>query len=430
MPRGSIPSKPSATSNPSRVPFFEAVRLALQTIRVQKLKSFFTLIGVMIGVMFLIAVVSIVEGMSDYVENDFAAKIIGVNTFDVRRWPNFTPNETDDQWREYLRRPRVYDTDASVVGAALGPSFRIARVNQTFLPAFSPGVRPRDVQAIATDASYFEIKRFGIANGRAFGPQEVAAGAKVVVIGDEVASYYWPSLDPVGRTLRIAGQTYTVVGVIEPQGSVFGFSMDRMAIAPYTSPLARAIRPRGDIGAITVQAPTREILEDGMETAREAMRGFRRLGPADDDNFALETSDAALSFFDALKGKLILFGTALPAIGLVVGAMVIMNIMLVAVAERTREIGVRKALGARRRDIITQFLIEAATLSVLGAAIGAALGVGLAKLIAAVTPLPASVAPWALLLALVVGAGVGIVAGIYPASRASRLDPIAALRQE
>jgi putative ABC transport system permease protein len=148
------------------------------------------------------------------------------------------------------------------------------------------------------------------------------------------------------------------------------------------------------------------------------------------DNFALETSDAALSFFDALKGKLILFGTALPAIGLVVGAMVIMNIMLVAVAERTREIGVRKALGARRRDIIAQFLVEAATLSVIGAAIGAALGVAIAQLIAAVTPLPASVAPWSLVMALVVGAGVGIVAGIYPASRASRLDPIAALRQE
>ncbi len=424
------------------MPLIEAVRLALQQIRVQKLKSFFTLIGVMIGVMFLIAVVSIVEGMgrymeeaivegmSDYVENDFAAKIIGVNTFDFRRFPNFTPNEDDDQWREYLRRPRVYQPDAEVLASALGPSFRVARVNETFVSAFTPGVRPRDVQAIATDASYFDIKRFGITNGRAFNQQDVATGAKIVVIGEEVATYYWPGLDPVGRQLRIAGQFYEVIGVIEPQGSVFGFSMDRMAIAPFTSPLARAIRPRGDIGRVTVQAPDREVLMDGIETAREALRGFRRLGPAAADDFALETSDAALSFFDALKGKLILFGTALPAIGLVVGAMVIMNIMLVAVSERTREIGVRKALGARRRDIIAQFLVEAATLSVIGAAIGAALGVAIAQLIAAVTPLPASVAPWSLVLALVVGAGVGIVAGIYPASRASRLDPIAALRQE
>ena len=412
------------------MPLFEAVRLALQQIRVQKLKSFFTLIGVMIGVMFLIAVVSIVEGMSDYVENDFAAKIIGINTFDFRRFPNFTPNESDDEWREYLRRPRLYQPDAAVLGEALGPSFRVARVDENFIPAFTPGMRPRSVQAIATDASYFDIKRFGITNGRAFNQQDVASGAKVIVIGDEVASYYWPGLDPVGRTLRIAGQFYEVIGVIEPQGSVFGFSMDRMAIAPYSSPLARAIRPRGDIGRVTVQAPDREVLMDGMETAREALRAFRRLGPGKADDFALETSDAALSFFDALKGKLILFGTALPAIGLVVGAMVIMNIMLVAVSERTREIGVRKALGARRRDIIAQFLVEAATLSVIGAAIGALMGVAIAQLIAAVTPLPASVAPWSLVLAMVVGAGVGIVAGIYPASRAARLDPIAALRQE
>src|SRR5690606_12824386 len=148
---------------------------------------------------------------------------------------------------------------------------------------------------------------------------------------------------------------------------------------------------------------------------------FHRLGPGDDDDFALETSDSALDFFDQLRGRLMLFGTALPAIGLVVGALVIMNIMLVAVAERTREIGIRKALGAKRRDIISQFLIEAATLSVLGAAIGALLGISLAQLIALVTPLPASVAPWSLVAALVVGAGVGITAGIYPASRASRL---------
>lgn len=412
------------------MPFLEAVRLALQTIRVQKLKSFFTLIGVMIGVMFLIAVVSIVEGMSDYVENDFAAKIIGVNTFDVRRWPNFTPNESDEEWRAYLRRPRLFETDADVVRGALGPAFRTAVVSENFIHAAAPGVRPRMVQAIATEASYFDIKKFVLTQGRAFAPQEVATGARVLVIGDEVAKHYFATLDPIGRELRIAGQPYTVIGVIEPQGSVFGFSLDRMAIAPYTSPLGRALRPRGDIAYITVQGPSRDVLMDGMESVREAMRGFRRLGPGDADDFALETSDAALSFFDGIKSKMILFGTALPAIGLVVGALVIMNIMLVAVAERTREIGVRKALGAHRRDIISQFLVEAATLSVVGAAIGAGLGVGLAQVIAAVTPLPASVALWSLVAALVIGAGVGIVAGIYPASRAARLDPIAALRQE
>ena len=412
------------------MPFLEAVRLALQTIRVQKLKSFFTLLGVMIGVMFLIAVVSIVEGMSDYVENDFAAKIIGTNTFDVSRIPSFVTDADEEQWRAWQRRPRLFDPEAEVVRNALPGDFRIARVNQSFLPATVPGLRPRSVQAVATDATYFEIKQFGLTTGRAFTQQEVATGSRVVVIGSEVASYYFEGLDPVGRELRVAGLPYTVIGVIEEQGSVFGFSMDRLAIAPVTTPLTRAINPRGDIDAITVQAGNRELITEGMELTREALRGFRRLGPSADDDFALTTSSAALSFFDGLKSKLVLFGTALPAIGLVVGALVIMNIMLVAVSERTREIGVRKALGARRQDIIAQFLVEASTLSIIGAMIGAECGIGLAKLIAAVTPLPASVAPWSLVAALIVGAGVGITAGIYPASRAARLDPIAALRQE
>jgi len=412
------------------VPLFEAVRLALQTIRVQKLKSFFTLLGVMIGVMFLIAVVSIVEGMSDYVENDFAAKIIGTNTFDVSRTPSFVTDADDEQWRAWQRRPRLFDPEAEAVRNALPGDFRIARVNQSFLPATVPGLRPRSVQAVATDATYFDIKKFALTAGRAFTQQEVATGARVVVIGSDVASYYYEGLDPVGRELRVAGLPYTIIGVIEEQGSVFGFSMDRLAIAPVTTPLTRAINPRGDIDAITVQAGNRELITEGMELSREALRGFRGLGPSEEDDFALTTSSAALSFFDGLKSKLVLFGTALPAIGLVVGALVIMNIMLVAVSERTREIGVRKALGARRRDIIAQFLVEASTLSIIGAMIGAACGVGLAKLIAAVTPLPASVAPWSLVAALIVGAGVGITAGIYPASRAARLDPIAALRQE
>jgi putative ABC transport system permease protein len=160
------------------------------------------------------------------------------------------------------------------------------------------------------------------------------------------------------------------------------------------------------------------------------LRSSRHLPPGRPDNFALETVDSALEFFDSIRKQMIVFGTALPAIGLVVGAMVIMNIMLVAVAERTREIGIRKALGARRRDILSQFLIEASTLSVLGAAVGIVLGLVAAKIVAALSPLPASVAPWSIVMALLLGAGVGIVAGVYPATRAARLDPIAALRQE
>jgi len=413
------------------VQFLEAVRLALSQIRVQKLKSFFTLLGVVIGVMFLIAVVSIVEGMSKYVEEDFAAKIIGKNTFSFRRRPDVNVgNVSDETWREYSRRPRVYEPDVAVARGALPPGTVSAIENMTFAYANTQFARPRQVQVIATESDYFKIKSYNLTNGRLFSPQEAELGTPVVVIGTEVATHFFRGLDPMGREIRIGGTPYTVIGLLEKQGNVFGFSLDRMVIGPYKSSLSRVTNPRGDIDALVVQAPSRELLDDAMESVREAMRGFRRLGPARPDNFALETSDAALSFFDELKGRLILFGTALPAIGLVVGAMVIMNIMLVAVAERTREIGIRKALGAKRRDILSQFLVESATLSVFGAAIGIGLGIALAKVVAAVSPLPASVAPWSILLALVVGAGVGIVAGMYPASRAARLDPIAALRQE
>jgi putative ABC transport system permease protein len=413
------------------VNFVEAVRLALTQIRVQKLKSFFTLLGVVIGVMFLIAVVSIVEGMSRYVEEDFAAKIIGKNTFSFRRRPDVNVgNVSEETWREYSRRPRVYERDVAVARSALPPGTLSAVENMTFAYANSQFARPRQVQVIATESDYFRIKSYKLTSGRLFSPQEAELGTPVIIIGTEVASHFFRGLDPVGRELRIGGMPYNIIGVLEKQGNVFGFSLDRMAIGPYKSPLSRVTNPRGDIDALVVQAPSREMLDDAMESVREVMRGFRRLPPARPDNFALETSDAALSFFDELKGKLILFGTALPAIGLVVGAMVIMNIMLVAVAERTREIGIRKALGAKRRDILSQFLVESATLSVMGAAIGIGLGIALAKIIAAVSPLPASVAPWSILLALAVGAGVGIVAGMYPASRAARLDPITALRQE
>jgi putative ABC transport system permease protein len=171
-------------------------------------------------------------------------------------------------------------------------------------------------------------------------------------------------------------------------------------------------------------------MREAMEAARGVMRARRHLHPAQPDNFELETSDTALEFWNKLRGYLVMAGIALPTVGLVVGAIVIMNIMLVAVSERTREIGIRKSLGARRKDILNQFMVESATLATLGAAVGVALGIAFAKVIAALSPLPAAVEVWSIFLGVGVGAGVGIIAGIYPASRAALLDPIAAMRQE
>lgn len=413
------------------MPFLEAVRLALTTIRVQKLKSFFTVLGVMIGVMFLIAVVSIVEGMGRYMEEDFAGKLLGVNTFTVRRMPNMEMGHTSEgTWREYMRRPRITPADVRALRSALPPGSRTAIVSENFLYAETSSARPREVQAVATDGEYFQIKRYDLQSGRVFSQQEAELGAPVLVIGTEVAEHFFTGLDPIGRELRIGGTPYTVIGLLEEQGNVFGFSLDRVAIAPYESPLNRITNPRGDVDGLLVQGTSEIATQEATEAAREVLRISRKLSPSQPDNFALESSDSALEFFASLQSRLTLFGAALPAIGLVVGALVIMNIMLVAVAERTREIGVRKSLGARRRDIMLQFLVEAATLSVFGAALGILLGLGIAAAVDQLSPLPASVAPWSIAFALLVGAGVGITAGLYPASRAARLDPIAALRQE
>lgn len=413
------------------MPLLEALRLALTQIRVQKLKSFFTVLGVTIGVMFLIAVISIVEGMGKYMEEDFAGKMLGVNTFTLRRMPWFSGgNTTADEWRRMQRRPRIYANDIPLVRDALPEGTRMAVDNQIFAQATSQYARPRQVQAHAVDGDYFTIKHYEIQRGRVFAPQELELGAPVMVIGDEVAQSFFPDLDPIGRILRIGGIPYEVIGVIEKQGSLFGMSLDRMAIAPFKSPLHRVTNPNGDVDGIIVQAASPMMLMESMESVREAMRSRRRLRPAESDNFVMETSDMALGEFQKIKGIMTIVGTALPAIGLIVGGMVIMNIMLVAVAERTREIGIRKSLGARRKDIHRQFLIEAATLSTLGAILGIMCGIMIAKGISWKFPLPSTVAPWSLVLATTLGLGVGIISGVIPARRAAKLDPITALRQE
>jgi len=413
------------------VPFVEAVWLALAQIRVQKLKSFFTLLGVCIGVMFLIAVISIVQGMSSYMENEFAAKLLGVNTFTLRRFPWFGDGAgSEEEWRSWLRRPRVYHSDLALVQSVLPPGSRVAVESQDFLQAQTQFARPKQVEGHAVDGDYFTIKKYDINRGRAFTNQESTLGVPVVVIGDEVAKYFFPDLDPIGRPLRIKGTPYTVIGVLEKQGSVFGLSLDRVAIAPYNSPMHHFTNPRGDVDGIMVQTPTSLLLTEAMESVREVMRGRRHLRPGQPDNFFMETSESALAFMDKMKKVMTMAGTAFPAIGLIVGGLVIMNIMLVAVAESTREIGIRKSLGARRRDIMRQFLVEAATLSTLGAVIGILLGITIAKVIEWQTPLPAQLAPWSIVMATLLGTVVGIISGVYPAKRAASLDPSESLRKE
>ena len=412
--------------------FMEAVWLAFSQIRVQKLKSFFTLLGVMIGVMFLIAIVSIVEGMDRYMQDDVMGKLLPINTFNLRRSPDMVMGGVDRAtWMEWQRRPRIKDEDIPYVFAALPQGSKAAVISQDNLMVESRYVlKPKQVDASNVTHQYFDIKKLGVTEGRVFSEQEDAVGANVVVIGADVASYFFPGVDPIGRELRVHHIPYTVIGIAESQGSVFGMSLDKFIVAPYNSPLKRLTNRHGVIDAIMVQSADEQSMLVAEDAVRSVMRSRRKLMPQQKDNFVLETADQDLEFWNKIKGYLVIAGIALPAIGLVVGAIVIMNIMLVAVAERTTEIGVRKALGARRKDIMSQFLVESATLSTLGSALGVVVGIAIAALVAAVTPLPTHVALWSVVVSVLLGAGVGIVAGVYPASRASRLDPITALRAE
>jgi putative ABC transport system permease protein len=267
-------------------------------------------------------------------------------------------------------------------------------------------------------------------NGRVFTPQELESGALVTVIGQDVKDHFFADVDPIGHAIKMGGIPYTVVGVAEKQGSTFGISLDKFVVAPYRAPVHRLLnRDRGVIDAIVVQATNDQILTDAQERVRQVMRTRHRLHPAQPDNFSLETPEAALRSWQTIQRYLVLAAIVLPAIGLIVGAIVIMNIMLVAVAERTREIGIRKSLGARRGDILAQFLIEAAVVSTFGAAAGIGLGIAIAAAVRQFTFLPVYVVPWSIGMAVALGAGVGIVSGAYPASRAARLDPILALRE-
>jgi putative ABC transport system permease protein len=413
------------------MPLFEAIRLALSQLRVQKLKSFFTLLGVTISVMFLIAVVSIVEGMGKYVEQDFAAKFLGVNVFNVRRFPDINTDVTEAEWRAWQRRPVIKPEDGLAIKEALPPEAGWALHDIRWVEATSH-YRNGGPQIIAQAVTpqFFGIKDLVVEKGRPFTEQDDALGAPVVVIGTAIAEHYFPNLDPIGRELRIHKFPFTIIGVLETQGSVFGMNLDRQVIAPFNSEMSKITRARQNLYGVVVQAPNPAAMENTKEVVREVMRRRHGLRPGQTDDFVFETSESALKEWLTIKKFLVLAGMVLPAIGLVVGAIVIMNIMLVAVAERTREIGIRKSIGAKRRDILAQFLVESATLSIVGAAFGVVLGIGLSQGVAALSPLPASVAPWSVAMAVVIGAGVGIIAGAYPASRAARLDPIYAMRQE
>ena len=409
----------------------EAVRMALRTIRAQKLKSFFSLIGVLIGVTFLIAVVSIVQGMNRYMVERFANTLVGANTFELRQRPRInTGNIPDDVWLAWRRRPRISYDDADYVGDRIRTPATFAKFCEDRVAVHYAGKVARDINLVGTEETYFRIKNYEIAAGRAFTAQEVRTALPVLVIGQELADKLLKGVDPIDKVVTIGGLPYRVIGVAARQGTLFGISLDKFAIMPFSAQARRLICPINILDALIVQTADPAGMQVALAESEALMRSRRHLKPWQENSFAFQTAAGALGSWEKISRVLFLALPGLVAISLVVGGIVIMNIMLMAVSERTREIGIRKALGARRRDILAQFVVESATLSVVGAILGIALGIGLAFLVKATTPLPAAVAPWSILIGVILGVSVGIIAGVYPASRASRLDPIVALRAE
>lgn len=410
---------------------WEGVTLAMQQLRAEKLKSFFSLLGIILGVMFLITVVTVVEGLDRYVREEVTSQIFGIGTVTVSRAPNSDPTTSDEERRRRRRNPRLRYEDSDAIRAQLTIPARIAVESSTGADAIGDNGRTATgVQVTGASGEIFEIRDMAVARGRLFTPQEEQAGVPVLVLGKETAEVIFEDLDPIGRVVRLRGFPYRVIGVLEERGSIFGQSLDNFAIAPARSPVQSITNPRGIVDQIIIQTLNPDLVTEAQEEIEGIMRARRQLRPADYSNFGVETAEDAISFWDNISK--ILF-TALPmlvAISLVVGGIVIMNIMLVSVMERTREIGVRKALGARRRDILWQVLVESATLATIGGALGVALGIGIASLLAAVSPIPAGISGKWIALGVTLGLTVGIVAGVYPAAQASKLDPVDALRYE
>jgi putative ABC transport system permease protein len=369
--------------------------------------------------------------MNAYVTDAFASQVFGINTVMLRRTPAVDVSSDAETRRRWRVRPRFTFEDATWLEERIETPGVVSYSSATNGTVEGPAGRTIEgVNITGSSASYFQVRSMNVDLGRVFQPQEAERGLPVAVIGWDVADRLFQTTNPLGKEIRIRGFPYQVIGVLERQGSLFGMSMDNQVIAPAMSRLNGFVNPRNVLDEISFKVPEARYLPAAMVEIEGWMRSRHRLMPGEPNSFEVETLEASLSFWTNITQVLFIALPGLVGISLVVGAVVIMNIMLVSVTERTREIGLRKSLGARRKDIVRQFIIEAGTLSGFGGLMGIALGAGLAAAVAALSPLPAQVAPWSVGLGLFLGVGVGLGAGAYPAYRAALLDPIEALRQE
>ena len=411
--------------------FADIIATALDQIRANKLRSFFTLLGIIVSVAFLVAVVAVIQGMNAYVKENIAGAVIGTNAFQVRRTPIQVGFFDDEMWKRVSRRPRISYADAAAVRSAIPDAVAVSMNTGWPTPLTDVIWRDRtvgDVTIFGVTPPYQEVQDYRFERGRPLADVDIDQRRAVAVIGHDVAEKLFELNNPIGQDIRLAGERFEVIGVIAAKGRVLGQSFDGFALVPITR--YEMLYGRRLTTTIAVKMKEAADVAPAMVRAEEAMRIAHRLRPDQVNNFSVETADALVDFWKSLTAVLFSVIPAVVAIGVVVGGIVIMNIMLMSVTERTREIGIRKAVGARSTDIERQFLAEAVTLAILGGIMGVLAGWGFAELVAAVSPLPARITWWSVVLAVALGASVGVIFGVYPARRAARLDPITALRAE
>ena len=404
------------------IPVGEGVTLALQALRANKLRSFLTILGVIIGVTTIMAMISIIEGLNRSVKSQIAAigsDVLFVNPFRPGAFVGGLPDSL-------RRRPWFTVEDAEAIEREC-PSVRYAApVNFTEARLRYGQTEGRIVGVVGTSPSFPLITNFTIGTGRFFTDAELQHRSAVCVLGQDHVEALFPHENAVGRTLHIGGKPFTVIGEVEPRGKLIGQSLDDLILVPHTTlekwfgpdlPMVIRARPRSP-----------EVIDAAIDEMTDVLRRQRHLRYRDPDNFAIFTDEALMQLYNQITGAFYAVMVIISSIGLMVGGIGVMNIMLVSVTERTREIGVRKAIGARQRDVLWQFLVEAMTLTGAGGVVGIGVGLLIGWIVDLATPLAFAVPPWGVLLAFFASATIGLFFGIYPAVKAARLDPVETLR--
>jgi len=408
----------------SLVTFFETLRLALDSLRAHKLRSFLTLLGVILAVMTLVVVMSVVSGMNVYVADKIAN--LGANVFIVDRFGIITSR---DEFIKAQKRPLITMEDYERLNDTMKTAKAVAALDDRRVDLRSGNEKLAGTDVMGVTSNYADIENINVAQGRLITQSDDDHRADVAFIGADVATKFFPNVDPIGKTIRAETQEYQVIGVATAIGTVFGQSQDNFIIIPIHT-YAKGMHRQNDWLTLFVQAPSGEMMEATQDEARMLMRAWRHLPYDAKDNFAILGSDSIMKLWHDLTGTLAGAAVGLVSVFMVVGGIVIMNIMLASVTERTREIGIRRALGARKQHILFQFVTESSVLAATGGMIGILGAYGVVLLGRSTTSIPMEMQTAAIVTSLVISTLVGLFFGIFPAMRAAKLDPIEALRAD